>query len=301
MTNIRTFTLHIPHSKQGLYLTMPFEMPENIGKFTLTYEYPKRGSRKQTIPGGSFAERQKNNTVDLGLVTPGNRQVAATGSDKQSITLSETWATPGCTPCKLIPGTWQILAGAYRIAPEGVDVQYSLTFEEKTPRWLSGDLHTHTLASDGSKTALELCQHARSQGLDFLAITDHNQFVTRASLPQLPDFTVIPGVEWTHYRGHSNFLGLEQPYDEPFFANEEAEVAKRFQTAHGRGALIVLNHTHDDDLPFSFDSETLPYDCLEIWNGPMRPPNLRAVAAWHARLEQGQKVPMVCGSDYHKD
>jgi hypothetical protein len=108
-------------------------------------------------------------------------------------------------------------------------------------------------------------------------------------------------VEWTHYRGHSNFLGLEQPYDEPFFTNKEPDVSKRFQDAHARGALIVLNHTHDEDLPFSFDTENLPYDCLEIWNGPMRPSNMRAVAAWHARLVQGQKVKMVCGSDYHKD
>lgn len=301
MTKTITFTFHIPRGKQGQYLTLPFEMPENVRKFTLVYEYPKRGSLTQTIDGGSFSERQRLNTVDLGLVAPGNRQVAATGSDKRSITLSETWATPGCNPCKLTPGTWQILAGAYRVAPEGVDVHYTLTFEEKTPRWLTGDLHTHTLASDGSKTILELCQHAQSQGLDFLAVTDHNQFVKPASLPQLPRFTVIPGVEWTHYRGHSNFLGLEQPYDEPFFTNDAPEVSKRFQDAHTRGALIVLNHTHDEDLPFSFNTEVLPYDCLEIWNGPMRLSNLRAVAAWQARLAEGQKTPMVCGSDYHKD
>ena len=301
MTKTLTFTFHIPHGKQGQYLTVPFEMPENVGKFTLCYEYPKKGFVAEAVAGGSFKDRQRLNTVDLGLVAPGNRQVAATGSDKQSITLSETWATPGCTSCKLQRGTWQILAGAYRVAPEGVDVRYTLTFEEKSFRWLTGDLHAHTVASDGSKTALELCQHAQSQGLDFLAITDHNQFVKRASLPQLAGFTVIPGVEWTHYRGHSNFLGLEQPYDEPFFANDEAEVQKRFQDAHYRGALIVLNHTHDDDLPFSFNTEALPYDCLEVWNGPMRPSNFRAVAAWHARLVAGQKIPMVCGSDYHKD
>jgi hypothetical protein len=301
MQKEQSFTFHITHDQQGQYLTVPFEMPEKIGKLTLVYEYPKRESLDQPIEGGNFKERQRLNTVDLGLVALGNRQVAATGSDKKTITLTENWATPGCIPCKLEPGIWQILVGAYHVAPEGVDVQYTLTFEEKTPRWLTGDLHTHTLASDGSKTALELCQHAQSQGLDFVAITDHNQFVKRASLPQLPDFTVIPGVEWTHYRGHSNFLGLDQPYDEPFFTNEELEVSKRFQEAHARGALIVLNHTHDDDLPFSFNTETLPYDCLEIWNGPMRLSNLRAVAAWQARLVQGEKTVMVCGSDYHKD
>jgi hypothetical protein len=301
MQKVLRLSFHITHDQEGQYLTFPFEMPENTGKLTLVYDYPKKVSLDEPIKGGQFKEWQGPNKIDLGLVAPGNRQVAATGYYKKFITLTESWATLGCLPYKLEPGIWQILVGANLIAAEGVDVHYTLSFEEKRPRWLTGDLHTHTLASDGSKTALELCQHAQSQALDFLAITDHNQFVKRASLPQLPDFTVIPGVEWTHYRGHSNFLGLEQPYDEPFFTNEELEVNKRFQVAHARGALVVLNHTHHDDFPFNFNTETLPYDCLEVWNGPMCLSNLRAIAAWHARLSQGEKTIMVCGSDYHTD
>ncbi len=98
---------------------------------TLDYEYPRRELLEQPIERNGFGQRTCLNTVDLGLVVPGDHQVAATGPDKQSITLSETWATLGCTLCKLTPGTWQILAGAYRIAPEGVDERCTLTFEEK--------------------------------------------------------------------------------------------------------------------------------------------------------------------------
>ncbi len=40
----------------------------------------------------------------------------------------------------------------------------------------------HMLASDGILSVDELAQHALRHGLDFLAITDHNQMVSAASL-----------------------------------------------------------------------------------------------------------------------
>ena len=45
----------------------------------------------------------------------------------------------------------------------------------------------------------------------------------------------------------------------------------------------------------------LPFDCLEIWNGPMRESNLRAVGLWQSLLAAGKKIPICGGSDYHRD
>ncbi len=171
----------------------------------------------------------------------------------------------------------------------------------KSGRWLKGDLHTHTVASDGILTAAELAQRARSHGLDFLAITDHNQIRAAASLPRLPGLTLIPGVEWTHYQGHANFLGVDRPYDGPFFTNSLEETLAVFTTARERGALITLNHPFEPGMSFAFDWKSLPFDCLEVWNGPMRESNLRAVGFWHSLLQQGLKIPICGGSDYHRD
>ena len=41
-------------------------------------------------------------------------------------------------------------------------------------RWLKGDLHCHTLHSDGANPVEEVVRHAIGLGLDFLAVTDHN-------------------------------------------------------------------------------------------------------------------------------
>ena len=60
------------------------------------------------------------------------------------------------------------------------------------------DLHTHTLASDGSDTPAAVVQQAAALGLRAVAVTDHDTF---AGLPealaagQRCGIEVVPGVE----------------------------------------------------------------------------------------------------------
>jgi len=245
--------------------------------------------------------RSEVNVIDLGLIDPKGVQVGASGADKTEIAISETQATPGYRPCQIVPGEWQILIGAYKVAPEGVTVQYEVRFDRKTRRLLRGDLHTHTLASDGVHTLEELAWKAKRNGLDFVAVTDHNQFASKEALPTLEGMTMIPGVEWTHYRGHASFLGVDQPYDGIFATNTTEEARARFVSARQRGALIIVDHPCDPNCGFQFDIDALPRDCIEVWNGPMRESNLRAVEYWHQLLCAGEKIPACGGSDYHRD
>lgn len=296
-----TIPFFIGHDKEGGYFTIPFKMPVDIESFSLSYYYERYHESKSQAGRGSFTSRQEVNIIDLGILSPEGAQVGASGSDKTKIQISETHATPGYRPWPLNPGEWKIIVGAYKVAPEGVNVRYELTFAPKRRRWLMGDLHAHTLASDGVLTAAELGQHAARHGLDFLAITDHNQMVSAESLPQIPGITLIPGIEWTHFQGHANFLGVDRPYDEPFFTNSFEDVQSRFASARSRGALIVINHPFEEICPLRFDINLLTFDCLEIWNGPMRESNLRAVGLWQSMLTAGKKVPICGGSDYHRD
>ena len=296
-----TLQLFIEPVRAGSYFTLPFTMPPDTAGLSLTYHYERQHESDLPVANGRFAARREANIIDLGLVDANGVQVGASGSDKSEIYLDESRATPGYTPSPLVPGEWQIIVGAYKIASEGVTVTYELTFTPKHRQLLKGDLHAHTLASDGVLTAEELAWHARRHGLDFLAITDHNQMISRAALPQVPGLTLIPGLEWTHFHGHANFLGVEKPYDGPFFANIPEEIRDRFDSAHQRGALITINHPFDPGCEFLFDINSLPYDCLEVWNGPMRQPNLQAIDLWHSLLSAGKKVPICGGSDYHHD
>jgi hypothetical protein len=131
-----------------------------------------------------FTAKKEVNIIDLGLIDSTGKQVGASGSDKKEFFVSETHATPGYRPTALSPGEWQILVGAYKVEPQGVLVEYELRITEKSLRLLKGDLHTHTLASDGVHTVDELAAKAVRHGLDFLAITDHNQMILPGALPQ---------------------------------------------------------------------------------------------------------------------
>ena len=67
-------------------------------------------------------------------------------------------------------------------------------------RWLAGDLHAHTVHSDGAFTVAELARFAAAQGLDFLAVTDHNTTSHHAELKDAAaryGITLIPGQEVT--------------------------------------------------------------------------------------------------------
>jgi hypothetical protein len=275
-------------------------MPPDTESFSLSYRYARYHESETRSENASFVARQEINIIDLGILDPNGFQVGVSGSDKAEIQISETRATPGYRPWPLTPGEWRILLGAYKVAPDGVTVVYELSFIPKRLRLLKGDLHTHTLASDGVLTVEELARHARRHGLDFLAITDHNQMASSDGLPQIEGLTLIPGIEWTHYQGHANFLGVDKPYDEPFFTNTLQAAQARFASARARGALIVVNHPFEEICPFQFDLNLFPFDCLEIWNGPMRESNLRAVGLWHSLLLAGKKIPACGGSDYHR-
>ena len=292
---------HFSLSQHLQYLTVPFEVPEGVEQLTIRYDYVTHAYETTALGQGEFTAKRRVNTIDLGLVGPGGEQIGTSGSNKWEISVSETVSTPGYRAVALTPGTWQIIAGIYKVGAEGVDVTYTVGFRMKQRRLLIGDLHTHTIGSDGILTLEGLARHARAHGLDFLAITDHNQPISRDSLPQVEGLTLIPGVEWTQFAGHANFLGVDQPYDGAFFANDLAGVQEKFLTARERGALIVLNHIQDDTLPFAYDMASLPFDLVEVWNGPMRMSNLRAIGMWDAMLKRGMKVPAVGGSDYHAD
>lgn len=293
--------LSIAPEQQGSYFTIPFDVPAGMESIEVTYQYDRRPRTRELVVGGVFTATPEMNILDLGLIAADGRQVGASGSDKTDIFISECEATPGYHPRAVSAGRWQIIVGAYKVAPTGVNVHYEITLKEKSLRLLKGDMHVHSVASDGVHTLEELALKAKANGLDFLAITDHNQLISAAEMPHIPGVTMIPGVEWTHYQGHANFLGVDMPYDEPFFTNSVVETTSRFKSAHERGALITINHPFEGNSSFQFDMRGLPFDCLEVWNGPMRESNLKAVGLWQQLLTGGLRLPISGGSDYHRD
>ena len=277
---------HIKKEAEGSYFAIPFQMPEGFEQVTISYQY-----KKEAI-------------VDLGLMNDDGQFLGWSGSARKSIWVSPHGATPGYAQAPLTPGEWKILVGAYKIPEPGLDVQYTIQFTPPSRGWLVGDLHVHSDASDGQHDISTLAKRARKKGLDFLAVANHNNYNENFHLPLVPGVTLIPAVEWTHYKGHMNFYGVGAPF-ENFIANSCEEMKALVRAAKEKGALISVCHPKEKHCGFVWElteeEKSELFDLVEVWNGPMRPTNVQGIAWWHHMLLAGNNKPLIGGSDYHRD
>jgi hypothetical protein len=249
--------------------------------------------------GRFYKPHKMVNVADLGLMDADGRFIGWSGSARSSVFVGPYASTQGYSMVPLKPGMWKIIIGAYRIPDEGLDVHYEISYTEAKARWFAGDLHIHSSASDGEHDIFSLTQMAIKKRLDFIAVSNHNNFSENMHLPVIPGLTLIPAVEWTHYLGHMNFFGVESPFNNSFIANNEEEMLGLVSNAKKMGALISVNHPKCNLCPYLWKS-TDCFDMVEVWNGPMRKVNMDAIKWWHEMLVSGRRIPLVGGSDFHK-
>lgn len=297
----KTINQTVTASQAGQVVWVPFEIPADVTGLSFQLSYPRSTSEKQDTSTGWFQRNYPVANLDLCLLDPEGQMVGSSGANKKEIIVSEAYATPGYRRRKITPGVWQLLIGVQAIAVESIEVLIELTFRMKERHLYLGDLHTHTINSDGEFSYLDLAKRAKALGLDFLAFTDHNYLADLAELPNLEDLTLIPGVEWSHYLGHANFYGIDGRLEEPIFVNGFQGPESLFASIQEKGAVVTVNHPFKEYFPFQFDLTGLSFDCIEVWNGPMGAANKQAIDLWHRLLASGKHVTACGGSDYHND
>lgn len=279
------------------YYTLPFDVPSNTQRIEVAYSY----ARHVTLPTEFGTRKEELNIVDLGLLDPQGMLRGWSGSQRLAAFISGDEATPGYSPGPIEAGTWQVTLGVYKVRTR-VTVEVFVRLYPKARIWLCGDLHLHTLNSDGSYPTKQVIEYGKQAGLDFLALTDHNNQEQNREIGNPDGISVIPGMEYTNYMGHANFFF---PAVYPVLAanplsNTFSEMREVFFRAKEMGAAISLNHILDDDCPWLFGFEDFPYDLVEVWNGFMKTSDLKAIAWWHEQLCKGRKLAAVGGSDTHR-
>lgn len=174
--------------------------------------------------------------------------------------------------------------------------------------WYKGDLHAHSLHSDGDSPVADIIAVAEARGLDFFALTDHDSSMG-GETPHWFDpayrsdvVTLLYGVEWTDGGGHANVWAAE-PFDyRPLWAaNLAGDPGAAAEAAHAQGALFSINHpTNYLCCPWDLPAEGM--DGVEVWNGAHRIPTVDVAATrsfWGGLLEEGRRPTAVGGSDMH--
>ena len=165
-------------------------------------------------------------------------------------------------------------------------------------RWYRGDLQSHTEHSDAKGSLATLAATARTRGLDFLAVTDHNTVSHIRAFDEVPGGPLlIPAMEVTTYYGHMNAWGVREWVD--FRARDLAGLRPIVAAIHAQGGLASVNHPKTGGPPWEY-GDALEFDCIEVWQAPWPFYNTESFAWWESLLVQGRRVVAVGGSDYHQ-
>lgn len=104
-------------------------------------------------------------------------------------------------------------AGFFTCAAATVDYPV-VAPQDGAQAWPRGAFHVHTTRSDGQGTVEEVAAAAKAAGLQFVVLTDHNDFE-----PREPSFVdgvlMIPAVEISTPSGHLVAFGMQRPLDGP--------------------------------------------------------------------------------------
>ncbi len=295
------------------WVYLPIEVPEGARSLSARYTYDR-----PEVPAGF-----QGNALDLGVFDPAGIR-GWSGGARDSFTISAAEATPGYIPGPIRAGTWRLVLGPYTVAPGGLHYEVTVSVEGgeepaavfepsyaphavpgRGAGWYRGDLHLHTLHSDGQWTPAELVAAARAAGLDFIGSSEHNTY--SASLQwghhATDDLLIIDGEEVTTRTGHLLAMGLPagEWIDWRFRAAERGALAEQVAKIRSLGGIAVANHPFAAIVGglwrFGYDE----VDAIEVWNGAWGPHNEIAVRAWDNQLLASSRwVPAVGNSDSHE-
>jgi hypothetical protein len=298
------------------HIPVSFEVPKGTTRLNGTFS-----STPERAPGTFF-----DHMVCLTVWGPDGSRGTRHNNPVRDFAIDAYSATPGFTPGPIEPGVWTVYLDCFRVlGPDPLNWRLEITCEdapieapaplpapvrpERGAGWYRGDLHAHTIHSDSTLELPDLAAFARSRGLDFVTLTDHNTISGVPAFEHLADqgLLTMGGIELTTHYGHALTLGT-RAWTEwrgnsfpgvtmPGIAASVMEAGHVFVIAHPRApgddeGCTGCRWEYKDMMPGNAK-------VVEIWNGPWADYNEEGLALFHSWLEAGHKLAATSGTDIH--
>ncbi|MBZ5737730.1 CehA/McbA family metallohydrolase [Nocardioides mangrovi] len=316
-TSTQVFKGHFDPGNARDWVYLPIEVPKGIRSIEVSYTHD---------PPHDTGLGYSQNVIDLGVFDPQGFR-GWSGGARDRFKISRSSATPGYLAGPVRPGTWRVALGPYQIVSR---TKYAVTVRlhhgDPAPKfhpqiaptstglgtgWYRGDLHVHTVHSDGGQTQQDVLDYARAAGLDFIGSSEHNTSSAPLTwgryVGDLDDFLVIPGEEVTTRYGHWLAMGMpagtwiDWRYA-PQPKKDNKALAKATAQVRAAGGLAIAAHPYIPvpSIRWDFGTDFEHMDAVEVWNGPWDTYDNKAVAEWHKLLVAGRRIPAVGNSDSHQ-
>lgn len=311
----------VTYADRQTYLELPFLVGKGITRVTVEL---------------SYTERDKHTSIDLGLFD-NERFRGWSGGNKNSLTVSETDATPSYLPGPIRPGSWKLILGVPNIE-EGVRSNYEAkiyfahagdlpavsTFSQLAlrggPGWYRGDLHMHDAHSDGSCLSqsgqkvpcplYKTVEAAAKKGLDFIAISDHNTISQYDDMRELQPYfdrlLLIPSREITTFQGHANVYGTTEFIDFRLTSSHVPNINQMLRQVQGLHGMFSINHPGSPTGASCMgcgwsvpDTDYSLVSAVEAINGGSLDGQYSGIPFWQDKLNKGYRLTGVGGSDNH--
>jgi predicted metal-dependent phosphoesterase TrpH len=305
------------------WVYIPVVVPQGVRQIAVSYTYDR-----PTPPPGALG-----NALDIGIFDESGYRLGDpsgfrgwSGGFRTSFAISRAEATPGYLPGPVRRGVWHVILAPYTVAPQGLawSVEVTLTHGDPGPAapfapaperaagrgraWYRGDMHLHTVHSDGRRLPEEVAAGARAAGLDFIVSTEHNT----SSAGRIwgahagPDLLILNGEEITTRNGHYLALGLPPTaWIDWRYRAADGQLRRFTHDIHAAGGLAVAAHPYAPCLGCAWKFGYAGMDAIEVWNGPWTADDEAAVATWDNLLVAGADrdgwLPAVGDSDAHND
>ncbi len=278
--------------------------------------------------------RAINNLMNAVLIDPQGRWRGRwdrnPASEEEALFLAPEVSSKGFLPGDITPGRWTVAVEVHGVF--GDPVRYDVRVDArgplapaekeslggpagqgarvKKPRraagWFFGEMHSHTVHSDGRHELYDLAARGAKLGIDFICLTDHNTTSGLLDLEDLP-ITIVPGCELTTYHGHHPVYGTTELV--PWHLDGKVLSLKEMApTLRKLGALISVAHPFRIGDPICTgcrmpdDLDPADFELFEVWYrrwDASEIDNQAAYDLWNDFWRRGRRITAVAARDWH--